>query len=180
MLSPGTRLTQTQIPSIAIYFYSDPQRIPAHSKIITIMIKAFERERGKPRVSGFMTASCGRKDAGGKMRGCPRYWRRGGTAAWSTRHLCGSCRQEAPPPGLGASEEAPWEEAGRSEVNARVWDHRSDHPRGTVCTGQNPGILCSADRGQAAHLPVPSAPDPDGSKMLTAKRNRKKYKRSEC
>lgn len=108
MLSPGTRLTQTQIPSIAIYFYSDPQRIPTHSKIITIMIKAFEREQGKPRVSGFMTASCRQKDAGGKMRGCPRYWRRGGTAAWSMRHLCGSCRQEAPPPGLGVSEEAPW------------------------------------------------------------------------
>ena len=72
------------------------------------------------------------------------------------------------------------EEAGRSEVTTGVWDHRSDLLRGTVCTGQTPGIHCSADRGQAAHLPVPSAPDPDGSKMLTAKRNRKKYKRSEC
>lgn len=160
MLSPGTRLTQTQIPSIAIYFYSDPQRIPAHSKIITIMIKAFERERGKPRVSGFMTASCRQKDAGGKMRGCPRYWRRGGTAAWSTRHLCGSCRQEAPPPGLGASEEAPWEEAGRSEVNARVWDHRSDHPRGTVWHRAEPGhpLLCRQGAGSPPARPLCTRP----------------------
>lgn len=74
MLSPGTKLTQTQIPSIDIYFYSDPQRIPAHSKITRMMIKAFERERGKARVSGLMTASCRQKDAGGRMRRCPGFW----------------------------------------------------------------------------------------------------------
>ena len=102
------------------------------------------------------------------------------TAAWSTRRLCSSCRQEAPPPGLGASEEAPREEAGRSQVNAGFGDPRSDLPRGTACSRQNRGTTGSAGSGQAAHLPVPSAPDPDGPRMLTAKRNRKKYKRSEC
>ena len=38
------------------------------------MIKAFERERGKARVSGLMTASCRQKDAGGRMHGCPGFW----------------------------------------------------------------------------------------------------------